>query len=173
VRDRLNLWLEDRHPNLSVLGYKVKSRRNKKYNCIAFALGKCDVWWDPTEEGAGFYWPKKKVPMEDIFDNYIKLFEFKGFRQCADASFIPGFEKVALYRDIENAFTHVAKQDSRGLWLSKLGPFEDIEHKNPEALRDDSYGIPATYLQRKVTLWTKTQRLLIFIWCRAERSRKS
>jgi hypothetical protein len=47
---------------------------------------------------------------------------------------------------------HVARQEASGIWKSKLGRFEDIEHETPEELCGDGineYGVIVQFLQRE------------------------
>jgi hypothetical protein len=84
---------------------------------------------------------------------------------------IPGFEKVAIYQHDDGGFTHVARQLYTGVWISKLGPYEDIEHKTPDALNSEDYGVPAVYLQRRLSIWIKLGRLMTFLWFRLKNLR--
>lgn len=45
-----------------------------------------------------------------------------------DGTVEPGFEKIALFADRDNYFTHVACQNPDGSWSSKLGDGHDITH---------------------------------------------
>jgi hypothetical protein len=133
---------------------------------VAFAAGDCKWWWEPLS-GPQFFWPKK-VPFDHAMENYVRVFELQGYRHCADSSFTLGWQKVALYEDEDGEFTHVAIQTDTGEWQSKMGPYEDIRHKTPEALKDKVYGTPKFYLTRRLTLWRKIQKHLTLRYCRSE-----
>jgi len=85
---------------------------------------------------------------------FIAAYGTLGYVECADGSFEPGFEKVALYaRNVPGIGwepTHAARQLSDGCWTSKLGEFEDIEHFGVDAIADGSYGTVVCYLRRAV-----------------------
>jgi hypothetical protein len=72
-----------------------------------------------------------------------------GYTKCDSPALEPGFEKLAIYGD-RLGFTHVAKQLPTGVWTSKLGAWEDIEHNNPEALEGKSYGRVKAVIRRPI-----------------------
>jgi len=75
------------------------------------------------------------------------------YTKAEDGSFEGGFEKVAIYVDLDLSPTHVAKQLPSGRWKSKLGKGHDIEHDTVDALEGDQmdeYGIVAQYLRRRI-----------------------
>jgi len=165
VNGRLDFWLESRLPNLAAAGYQVTSPKDKSYNCVAWAVeGNCNRWWEPSN-GPGHFWPKS-LPMTYNFANYVGVFELAGYTLCSDASFVKGFEKVAIFQDVSGEFTHVAKQLATGSWTSKLGKCEDIEHMTVDVLISTDYGKPAVYLHRKITIWRKLKKLRISLLSR-------
>ncbi len=46
---------------------------------------------------------------------------------------------------------HVARQLKEGMWTSKLGPDEDIEHNTLDALEGELYGAVTQVLKRPLT----------------------
>jgi hypothetical protein len=167
VRARLDPWLEARLPNLVLAGYTVTSPRDLLYNCLAWAIqGDCKRWWEPKTE-SGCFWPKG-VPMTYAFENYVKVFELFGYTSCSDESLVVGVEKVAIYRASDGSFTHVARQLPSGVWISKLGQCEDIEHKTPDALTSTDYGVPSVYLQRRISIWRKIKWRLTSLLFRSQ-----
>jgi hypothetical protein len=158
VRGRLSYGLESLFPNLAAVGYTVTSCREGKYNCVAWAAKEdtC-LWWEPIME-PGCFWPEE-LPMDYAFENYVKVFELLGYHRCIDSSARSGYEKVAVYRCGDGSFGHVARQVPSGAWTSKLGPHEDIEHSTLSALDSDHYGIPAVYLERRISIWRKLTKL--------------
>ncbi len=65
----------------------------------------------------------------------------------------PGFEKVAIYTDLEDFSPgHIALSDGK-VWKSKLGRLQDIEHASLDLLEGDQgweYGIVERILKRKI-----------------------
>lgn len=59
-----------------------------------------------------------------------------------------GFQKVAFFVGANGVPTHAARQLPSGLWTSKLGEWEDIEH-TLHALEGDIYGTVALLLKRR------------------------
>src|SRR5947209_2861959 len=115
-----NLWQED---------YHVTSDEDWAYNCIAHAAGKSDLPWWPAEEGTeGVFWPAG-VAREETIDCFLSAFLTQGYVPCDTLEAEPGFEKTALYVDNDGKPLHAARQLPPGDWSSKLGDWEDIEHK--------------------------------------------
>lgn len=62
-----------------------------------------------------------------------------------------GIEKIAIYVDANGVPTHAARQLADGTWTSKLGEWEDIQHKTLEAM-EDSRGLGLGYGKVKLIL---------------------
>lgn len=97
--------------------------------------------WDPNS----YYWPRG-VPREVTMEAFIQAFRTRGYEVCENSNLEPGFQKIAIYADKAGDPTHAARQLENGVWTSKMGDYEDIEHKNLECLRD--YGIVVKYMRR-------------------------
>jgi hypothetical protein len=69
-----------------------------------------------------------------------------GFERCDDADWEPGVEKLAIFADASGP-THVARQLPNGMWTSKMGKMEDIEH-TLEGLSGGKYGYVQVILRR-------------------------
>lgn len=133
----------DYFPNLVSSGYRKTSEETETYNCLAWAVGVNDVWWDIAD---GYFWPDG-IPRTDDVENLIKVYEWMGFKKCDSAGVEAGFEKIAVYGD-RAAFTHAARQIEGGKWTSKLGPYEDIEHDTLDGLAGSQYGQVIQLLKR-------------------------
>ena len=129
------MGIEQEFPNLVKDGYRVTSEASQEYNCVAWAAGISDDWWDPAE---GYTWPEG-VPRKYTRETLIAVYRTLGFEICIGTQLEAGFEKVAIYAD-DAGWTHAARQVDDGKWTSKLGPNEDIEHSSPEAVSDTIYG---------------------------------
>jgi hypothetical protein len=111
--------------------YSITSGRTKRYNCIAWALGHDDAWWEASPDG---YWPKG-VRGDGTVEAAIELFQSFAFT-CTflgDVGLEKEVLKVAIYGD-EEGYTHVARQLPNGRWTSKIGKLQDIEHDSLDAL---------------------------------------
>jgi hypothetical protein len=122
----------------------MKSPRDGDYNCIAWAAGDTGNWWwpDPTEEDT---WPSGVARVETV-TAFRDAFATLGYQVCDDDHLEAGYEKVALFA-LAGVPKHAARQLSNGLWTSKLGAREDIEH----ALHDLTgmvYGSVALIMKR-------------------------
>lgn len=110
--------------NLAKADFRVTSPEDPGYNCVAWAFEDTSKWWEPHPEA---HWPAD-APDEVDVDSYIKLFERFGYQICNNPDLDDSFDKIAIYVDEDNCFSHIARQLSSGKWTSKLGDWEDIEH---------------------------------------------
>ena len=78
---------------------------------------------------------------------FIEAFVVLGFTPCDTAEYEEGFEKVAIYIDVNGKPTHAARQLSSRLWTSKLGNLQDIEHEI-DGVSGDQYGAVAVIMKR-------------------------
>ncbi len=135
-------------PKLRASGFRITSPATPAYNCIAWAVGQDDVWWEPTPLGKE-YWPPG-CPREYSTETYIAALRAVGFEVCSDSMIESGFEKVALYAKSESEF-HAARQLGSAVWTSKLGQLEDIEHGTLEGLVGLVYGKVICILKRSTS----------------------
>jgi len=148
-------WPPDDFPNLSDSDYIETGPKTRRYNCIAWAAGDTLRKWWPGPRGIG-YWPPN-ISRETTVEAFIRAYGALGYVSCADGSYEPGFQKVALFAekgvDGELTPTHAAVQLQNGHWSSKLGDFEDVEHFALEVLNGPRngprYGGVVRYLKRK------------------------
>ncbi len=140
--------LEEDFPNLQNAGWQLTSAVKPSNNCIAWALGDTQQYWDPDVIGVrGYYWPPG-VPRDDAVSTWARVFELHGYAACDNAALESGVEKVAIYADATGTATHVARQVESGKWSSKLCPDEDIEHNSLSALEGMVYGKAVLYMKR-------------------------
>ena len=145
----------DRFKNARPENFKCCSDRttdhpHNGYNCIAWAAGKTDNWWWPTDV-PGAFWPKglpKELPDQETLENFIKAFETQGYSVCANGRVENGFEKVAIFVDGNGTPTHAARLLPCGVWTSKMGKYEDIEHETLQVVECKEYGKTKTFLKR-------------------------
>jgi hypothetical protein len=136
--------IERQCPRLTAEGYRVTSRQSVGYNCVAWALGEDDRWWEPA---VGYFWPPD-LPYDDALDTYVRIFELARYERCDSVELEPGYEKVAVYVDDADAFGHVARQQDNGRWTSKMSFFEDIDHPTAESLLGGAFTRIAVALRR-------------------------
>jgi hypothetical protein len=139
--------LELYFPNLRDAGYVVTSMATPSYNCIAWAAGDDQRWWQPPIDFGHFYWPSE-APTTYVLSSFIQAFALYGYEPGANDNLEPRCEKVALYVDADGLPTHMARQLDSGMWTSKLGEWEDIEHNTLAALESEYYGTVAQILKR-------------------------
>jgi hypothetical protein len=141
-------------PNLRKEGYRRTSEKDPDCNCIAYAAGRADQKWWPTDD-EGYYWPLSD-PHDDSIAAFISAFGTEGYSPCDNADVEQGYEKVAIYVDRNGKPKHAARQlPESGEWLSKLGLAEDIAHKTLRAIEDGEgatplYGEAKQFLKRPV-----------------------
>jgi len=99
------------------------------------------------------YWPAG-APREVTLEAFISAYGTLGYEACNDGKLEPEFQKIVIYARSGRP-THAARQLSNGTWTSKLGPWVDIEHDDPdEVLRFPKcsiYGEPVQFLKRPKT----------------------
>jgi hypothetical protein len=140
-------YLESVFPRLKKQKYSITSPETVEYNCIAWAADdytRC--WWPDAYEN--YYWPVE-VPRIESIDYFIKAFETLGYLECDDFKDEIGYEKIAIYTDSGGKPTHAAKQVQNGLWKSKIGSAEDIEHEI-DGLNGDAYGSIKVFMKRRI-----------------------
>lgn len=132
-------------PHLTDGDFEETSAPDEQYNCLAWAAGIQDEWWEPSIDGV---WPDD-LPQEDTVECLVKVYERHGFTECADSSFEPGIEKIAIYGN-GDGYEHAARQMD-GKWTSKMGAGIDILHKDLDCLAGDFYGSVKRYMARPLT----------------------
>jgi hypothetical protein len=131
-----------RFPRLRWNRYWLTSLPTGRYNCIGWAAGDSDHWWDSSPDG---YWPEGALKGRKIAD-LVAAFQAVGFVLSLNGDFQRGRQKVALYEDNRGNWTHAAKRLDQNWWSSKLGKNYDISHKDPGDLSGSVYGKPTTYM---------------------------
>lgn len=140
-------FVEASFPHLRGSPYEAVSHRDQRYNCIAFAAGVTDQWWEPVPHGrAGVHWPPQ-APNEYTIEAFVAAFGTLGYVLCHGPNVEPGVEKVVLYVKDDRP-THAARQTEDGWWVSKLGRSYDIEHRYVGSVSSPDYGEPKVYLRR-------------------------
>ena len=134
--------LSEIFPRLDESNHQVTSPRTIKYNCVAWAAGQTDRWWQP-----GCFWPIESARDDHGIGNLVMAFKSFGFEECEDGSLDPSVEKLALYGS-SLMYTHVARQLPDGQWTSKLGQLEDIVHATAEVIAGGDYGEVVQYMRR-------------------------
>jgi len=152
LRNRTSAELEAKLPKLRPGNYKKASEATARYNCLAFANGDYRHLWESGKYGGRYYWPQGIV---DNLDGWTEIFTRQGYEMTDSRGIEPGFEKIAIYIDLEDMEPgHVAVSDGR-VWKSKLGRLQDIEHESLDLLEGDQhweYGIVERILKRRIWL---------------------
>lgn len=134
--------------------FEITSKRDIKYNCIAWAAIFDDRFmWPPggltNLDGITSFWPHD-IPIDESIDTFIKLFQKYSFEICDKADFEEGYRKIAIYVNADSGkVTHAARQRANGDWTSKLGSEQDIAHSNPYSLEGSFYGAVHTLMKKK------------------------
>jgi hypothetical protein len=138
-------YLEAAFPALRPGNYVVTSPPTSRYNCVAWAAGERLRWWWPVGD-TRFYWPPG-IPREETVAAFEAAFATLEYVRCDDAAKEPGFERVALFADMNANPTHAARQLDNGRWTSKLGELDDIEHDLRD-LEGNVYGVVVQFMKR-------------------------
>jgi hypothetical protein len=138
--------MENLFPVLKSSGYKITSPATIEYNCIAWAADDPEMWWwpDPYYQ---YYWPPD-VPRKATINAFVKAFETLGYMVCQTSTYVPGYEKIAIYAKTSGEPTHAARQLGSGKWTSKVGSLEDIEHDDHAGVNGETYGSVVVFMKR-------------------------
>ena len=139
---RSHIKKSDDFPKLAKNNHKITSPQDTTYNCIAYAAGDMRRWWWPAYPG---YWPSN-VPRNETPEAFLVLFAMQGYEQFLNSKLEDGIEKVAIYCS-RGTVTHAARQLVSGMWISKLGGFEDIQHEL-HAIEGGLYGFAKFFMSR-------------------------
>ncbi len=87
-------------------------------------------------------------------EDFISGFGTLGYISCDNGNLEEGYEKIAIYIGKNSEVSHMARQLNAGLWTSKCGNLEDIQHKLDDLEGEDGYGYGkiAHFMKRKKTL---------------------
>jgi hypothetical protein len=137
-------------PGLDGTDYRVTSPKDRRYNCIAWAAADVRRWWwpDPPPDDEGYHWPAG-VANEETLSAFVAAFATLGYTPCDGDVLEVGQERIALYATANGIPTHAARQLPDGRWTSKLGRWEDIEHRLPD-LEGESYGAVVQIMNRPI-----------------------
>ncbi len=84
---------EDAFPRLTPANHRVTSPAAQDHNCVAWAAGDTEHWWQP-----GGFWPVELPQSEFGIGALEQAFLALGYVDCGViTSLEPGFAKVALY----------------------------------------------------------------------------
>jgi hypothetical protein len=119
--------LEQLFPELAGGAYRVTSPQDRDYNCIAWTVGDSHHWWWPGRDVDREYW-RLGVPRERTRGAFVLALSSVGYTVCEGEGLETGYEKVALFVDVDGRPSHAARQLPDGRWSSKLGKMENIEH---------------------------------------------
>lgn len=152
MRTLLPNELQERFPKLRPDNWERRSKANPRYNCLAFANGDERHFWTPNRYGGMYFWPPN-IKREDSAETWEQMFSDAGFERTKNREVEPGFEKVAIYINLDDmTVSHIAISDGF-TWLSKLGRGQDIAHSSLDLLEGnqlDEYGIVDRILRKQI-----------------------
>jgi hypothetical protein len=136
-------------PGLVKGHFRITSPATRIYNCIAWAAEDEEHWWWPDTEG-NYYWPVS-APRVETLEAFKLSFGQLDYEECSSSDLEEGWQKVAIFVDISGKPTHAARQLESGVWTSKCGRLEDIEH-TLVSLEGNSYGRAVCFMRRKIVV---------------------
>lgn len=149
MHDDCRARLEQDYPGLVGTTYAKTSECDPDYNCVAWAAGENDRWWEPAPPVLGYYWPPG-APLGGTVAALVETYRTVGFEPCGADDLEVGFENVAIYGGRSGEYTHAARRLPGGHWTSKLGPDADITHEHPDHLAGSEYGTVWCYMKRRL-----------------------
>lgn len=149
-------WIEETPEEriASVFGtnsHKISSRRDHRYNCVAWVAGETHRPWDPSVDRGRKpgYWPPE-VPRSPIIANLIAALKTVGFEVCEVEHYEQECDKIALI-EADGEWQHACRICPDGWWWSKIGPDEDVMHD--KAGIEEYYGKTVAFMKRPAA-WT-------------------
>lgn len=171
TRPRDCSWVPHWFENIKTSDFRCTSDPDNDYNCIAWAAGRVDNYWWPTTLWP-YHWPdglpKEPTHVAESVANFVAAFETEGYEVCRSGRFSHRYEKVAIYANEHDRVKHAARLLPTGVWSSKLGEHEDIEHDTLKCIEGKGYGHVRVFLRRR---WTKCQRPSLLATFRSSLSR--
>jgi hypothetical protein len=84
-------------PSIRRGNYHITSPKTEQYNCVAWAVGDSDRWWQPIAYPEWLtYWPPE-IPADGSFECFVQMFiQAFGYVHAADGNHESGFTKLAL-----------------------------------------------------------------------------
>lgn len=127
-------------PNLTAENFVAIGPPVQRYNCIALTLGNRSEWIDPGQD----------------LERYDELYKQHGYQRLSsvDLTHDPATEKIVVYGvklrapSPRIAVTHGARMDEDGTFISKLGSYPLIRHRDAHAVSGPSYGTPVAVYAR-------------------------
>jgi hypothetical protein len=160
-------------PNLRSVRFTVNdvtSKHTSLYNCIAYAAkDETQPWWPVPEAmmrqpGARyFHWPVKRVYPATV-ENFFEAFKTRGYKPCKTEKREFGYEKVAIYVDVNDEIKHMARELGDGVWFSKLGDCQDIRHNALEGVESAGYGQARHFMRKRlkgISRWAMIKRKML------------
>jgi hypothetical protein len=106
-------------------------------------VGDTERWWWPRTP---YYWPPG-TKREESVEAFVQAYSTEGYSHCDSGEFEEGFVKIAIYVADDGRVKHAARLVSEGIWTSKLGQEEDIEHEL-DGVVGTAYGRPVAFMKR-------------------------
>ena len=135
----------DAFPNSIDEPFIAKSPFDPRYNCIGWACGSKSKFWPNTY---GYTLPNG-IPAKLHINSFVELFKSRGYEECDDGELEKGFLKIAIYVDSNDKPSHAARQLPSGVWTSKLGFAQDIEH-SIHSMANGQYGDVKKYMKKPI-----------------------
>lgn len=141
--------------------FKVTSRDDENFNCIAWAMRFSDRWVDPVKT-AGHWWPVdySQRGNEGTPDALKHAFELMKFEECKSPDIEAHYDKVALYfNPLTMGWSHACRIIADGECHSKLGEGWDFHHGLGNILNNPSLG---QYNYGKIFCYMKRHKIYRF-----------
>ena len=145
--ERRKTDIERTFPKLRHTAWDLRSKADSQYNCVAYTLGDTINWWEPNPMGR-CYWPPGLPRGDYSLQAYQTMFESLGYEVCFRGDLESGYVKIAIFAK-QGRFSHVCLQRESGVWTSKLGRDDDIDHPL-DALSGSVYGNPTAFLRKRI-----------------------
>ncbi|MBA7624211.1 hypothetical protein ES703_31618 [subsurface metagenome] len=139
---------EDAFPNLEWGQWSITGDADDVYNCIAWSAGETDVWYNKISNDNSD--PDHPITgIDETFGDNDGVFEISDMDAFYDAK---GYEPTGTGPEDADIMYytgyHAAKKTDYGMYESKCGTWEKIDHVWDQ-LNGDTYGTPTRYYKQK------------------------
>jgi hypothetical protein len=117
--------LESLLPGLRGSGCVVTSPEDIRCDGLAWAAEDEEHWWWPNEDS---HWPEEAA-REETIAAVVAAYGVLGFVSGEGLLVEQEYEDMVIYTSRDGTPTHVARQLQFGLWSSKRGLLQDVEHR--------------------------------------------
>jgi hypothetical protein len=149
-KDTRNFFVDKSFPNSLLEPFKITSPETASYNCLAWALNDTSKWYENDDD---YYW-FEGIEKNNTLETIQKIFVNFGFIKTENTEYQVGIERIALFSKDNIECTHLARQQDKDQWTSKLGSSYDVNH-TLKSIENGIYGNVVIIMEKRLTVYKK------------------